>query len=155
MRPGISMLRFVLCALAFVCLAEGSSVAKQMAVIVNRENSTQELTVAELTKIFKCDTQKWSGGRTITVVLRDPATPEMELLLSRVYKTTPEELRSFIAQHPGSVIMVDSNEAMLKTIAATPGAIGLIDVFRITQEVKVVKIDGKLPVEYGYLLRGN
>lgn len=155
MRPGISSLRLAVCALAFVCLAEGSSMAKQMAVIVNRENSTQELTAAELTKIFKCDTSRWSSGRAITVVLRDPAAPEMELLLSRVYKITPEELRNFIAQHPGSVVMVDSNEAMLKTVAATPGAIGLIDVFRITQEVKVMKIDGKLPVEYGYLLRGN
>jgi hypothetical protein len=44
---------------------------------------------------------------------------------------------------------------MLKAVETIPGAIGLIDVFRITQEVKVLKIDGRLPVEYGYLLRGN
>jgi hypothetical protein len=44
---------------------------------------------------------------------------------------------------------------MLKAVETIPGAIGVIDVFRINQAVKVLKIEGKLPVEYGYLLRGN
>ena len=155
MRPGKKIYCFVVCVFVFICLAEGSSAAKQMAVIVNKENATQALTAAELTKIFKCDTRKWNAGGTITVVVRDPASPEMELLLSNIYKISPDELRVFIAAHHGSVVVVDSNEAMLKAVETIPGAIGLIDVFRITQEVKVLKIDGKLPVEYGYLLRGN
>jgi ABC-type phosphate transport system substrate-binding protein len=79
----------------------------------------------------------------------------MELLLSRIYKIAPEELRAFIASHPGTIVTVDSNETMLKAVAAMPGAIGLVDVFHITQDVKVLKVDGKLPVEYGYLLRGK
>jgi ABC-type phosphate transport system substrate-binding protein len=155
MRPGKTTYRFIMCVLVFICFAEGSSAAKQIAVIVNKENATQALTAAELTKILKCDTRKWPAGGTITVVVRDPASPEMELLLSNIYKISPDELRIFIAAHHGSVVVVDSNEAMLKAVETIPGAIGLIDVFRITQEVKVLKIDGKLPVEYGYLLRGN
>ena len=155
MRPGKKTYCFMMCVLVFICLAEGTSAAKQIAVIVNKENATQALTAAELTKIFKCDTRKWANGGTITVVVRDPASPEMELLLSNIYKISPDELRIFIAAHHGSVVVVDSNEAMLKAVETIPGAIGLIDVFRITQEVKVLKIDGKLPVEYGYLLRGN
>ena len=144
-----------MCVFVFICLAEGSSAAKQMAVIVNKESATQGLTAAELTKIFKCDMPKWPAGGAITIVLLDPTSPEMELLLSNVYKISPDELRIFIAVHHANVVVVDSNEAMLKAVASIPGAIGLIDVFRITQEVKVLKIDGKLPVEYGYLLRGN
>jgi ABC-type phosphate transport system substrate-binding protein len=155
MRPGKTTCRLMLWAFVFVCLAANSSMAKQIAVIVNKENATQALTTAELTKIFKCDTKKWAAGGTITVVVRDPASPEMELLLSNIYKISPDELRVFIAAHHGSVVVVDSNEAMLKAVETIPGAIGLIDVFRITQEVKVLKIDGKLPVEYGYFLRGN
>src|SRR5205807_6542276 len=103
----------------------------------------------------KCDTRKWTGGVQITVVVRDPATPEMELLLSRIYKISPLELKSFIATHKDAIIVVDSNAAMLNAVHTIPGAIGLIDVFLINQEVKVLKIDGKLPVEYGYILRGN
>jgi ABC-type phosphate transport system substrate-binding protein len=155
MRQGISALRLIVCGLLFLCLAEGVSTAKQVAVIVNKGNSAEEMSATDLGKIFKCNTRKWASGGAITVVVLDPATPEMELLLSRIYKTTPENLRSFIAAHHDAIIIVDSNEAMLKTVRSLPGAIGLIDVFRINQEVKVLKIDGKLPVEYGYILRGN
>lgn len=123
--------------------------------IVNKGNSAQDITAVEASKIFKCDTRKWTGGAQITVVVRDPSTPEMELLLSRIYKISPEELKSFIALHKESIIVVDSNAAMLNAVHTIPGAIGLIDVFLINQEVKVLKIDGKLPVEYGYILRGN
>jgi len=155
MRPGIGTLRLVVCGLVFICLAECRSAAKQMAVIVNQENSAQDLTTAEITKIFKCDTRKWPSGTTIRVIVRDPSTPEMELLLSRIYKTPPEELRGFIAAHKEAIVIVDSNEAMLNAVHTMPGAIGLVDVFLINKEVKVLKIDGKLPVEYGYILRGN
>lgn len=155
MRPGRSVLRFALCGLLFVCAAQCRSAAKQMAVIVNKGNGVQELTTTEITKIFKCDMRKWESGLSITVVVRDPATPEMELLLSRIYNVSPETLRNFIATHKESIVMVDSNEAMLNAVHSIPGAIGLIDVFLINKEVKVVKIDGKLPVEYGYILRGN
>lgn len=155
MRLGKNTFRLMMWVFLFMCLAQGSSAAKQIAVIVNKENSTHALTAAELTKIFKCDTRKWPDGPAITVVVRDPASPEMELLLSNIYKISPDELRIFIAVHHSNIVVVDSNEAMLKAVETIPGAIGLIDVFRITQEVKVLKIDGKLPVEYGYLLRGN
>ena len=148
-------LRLIIFGIIFVCLAECMCAAKQMAVIVHKTNSAQDITTADLTKIFKCDTRKWASGGNITIVLRDPATPEMELLLSRIYKTSPEDLRNFIAQHHDNIVIVDSNEAMLNAVHTIPGAIGLIDVFRIDHEIKVLKIDGKLPVEYGYILRGN
>jgi len=155
MRPGKSILGLIACGFLFLCLAESTAAAKQVAVIVNKGNSTEDISAIELGKIFKCNTRKWAAGSAITVVVLDPATPEMELLLSRIYKTTPENLRNFIATHRDAIVIVDSNELMLKAVRSIPGAIGLIDVFRISQEVKVLKIDGKLPVEYGYILRGN
>jgi len=126
-----------------------------MAIIVNQGNNVQNLSAADLAKIFKGDTRRWDNGTAITVVLRDASTPEMELFLSRIYRTTPEKLRNFIAAHKGAIVVVDSNEAMLNAVRTIPGAIGLVDVFLINKEVKVLKIDGKLPVEYGYILRGN
>lgn len=148
-------MRLIMWLLVFAVVAEGSSAAKQIAVIVNKDNGAQDLTAAELGKLFKCDNRKWTGGATVTVVVRDPASPDMELLLSRIYKISPDELRNFIETHHGCIVSVDSNEAMLKAVETIPGAIGVIDVFRINQAVKVLKIEGKLPVEYGYLLRGN
>lgn len=155
MRSGMRALLLAGCGLLFVGLAECRLDARQMAVIVNQGNTAQDLTTAELSRIFKCDTRSWPGGNAVTVVVRDPSTPEMELLLSRIYKTTPEQLRNFIATHKNSMVMVDSDEAMLSAVHTMPGAIGLVDVFLINKEVKVLKVDGKLPVEYGYILRGH
>ena len=145
----------MLLSLLFLCLADCRLEAKQIAVIVNNNNAVQEINSADITKIFKCGTRKWADGTPITLVVRDPSSPEMELLLSRIYKISPEEMKSFIINHREAIMIVDSNAAMLTAVRNTPGAIGLIDVFSITQEVKVLKIDGKLPVEYGYILRGN
>jgi ABC-type phosphate transport system substrate-binding protein len=155
MCPELRPLRLLMFGLLFLCLAECTAAARQIAVIVNKGNSAQDITALEVSKIFKCDTRKWASGGQITVVVRDPSTPEMELLLSRIYKISPEELKAFIATHKEAIVVVDSNAAMLNAVHTIPGAIGLIDVFLINQEVKVLKIDGKLPVEYGYILRGN
>ena len=155
MCSGIKILQGILLSLLFLCLADCRLEAKQIAVIVNNSNAAQEISSADITKIFKCGTRKWADGTSITLVVRDPSSPEMELLLSRIYKISPEEMKSFIINHREAIMIVDSNAAMLTAVRNTPGAIGLIDVFSITQEVKVLKIDGKLPVEYGYILRGN
>ncbi len=155
MHPGSHFVRLLLVSMLFLCLTEVSSSAKQIAVIVNNGNSVQDISAVEMAKIFKCGTRTWASGIQITVVVRDPSTPEMELLLSRIYKVSPDEMKSFIAAHKDMVVVVDSNAAMLNAVHTIPGAIGLIDVFSINQQVKVLKIDGKLPVEYGYILRGN
>lgn len=141
--------------LLFLCFGKYEAAAKQMAVIVNNGNGIQELTSTDVIKIFNLGMQKWSNGVPITIVVRDPATPEMELLLSRVYKVPPEKMKDFIARHKDVIMVVDSNQAMLLTVQSIPGAVGVIDVFLINQKVKVLKIDGKLPVEFGYILRGN
>jgi hypothetical protein len=37
----------------------------------------------------------------------------------------------------------------------TPGAVGIVDVYSINSSVKVLRIDGKLPFDVGYALKGN
>ena len=155
MCSDIKILQGLLLFSLFICLAECRSEAKQIAVIVNNSNTVQEISSVDVTKIFKCGTRRWADGTPIVLVVRDPSSPEMELLLSRIYKISPEEMKNFIVNHREAIMVVDSNAAMLTAVRSTPGAIGLIDVYSITQEVKVLKIDGKLPVEYGYILRGN
>jgi hypothetical protein len=56
--------------------------------------------------------------------------------------------------HPAIVVM-DSDEAVVKKVESSPGAVGLVDVYAITGGVTVVKVGGKLPLEPGYALHGN
>jgi hypothetical protein len=77
----------------------------------------------------------------------------MQAVLQKVCNMPPAEYQSVIASH--RFITVSSEEALLKAVESTPGAVGLLDVYSITSRVNVVKIDGKLPLEQGYLLKGN
>ena len=54
-----------------------------------------------------------------------------------------------------AVMVVQSDEVLVKAVATNPGAIGLVDVYSITSAISVLRIDGKLPLEPGYALHGN
>jgi ABC-type phosphate transport system substrate-binding protein len=126
--------------------------AKHMAVVVNKNNSTANVSAQDLTKIFQVNTRKWADGRNITIVVRDASSPDTQEALQRIYKMSQPELQAFLVGHKGAFVTVDSDEALLKIVENTPGAIGLVDVYSITSKVNVVKVDGKLPLEQGYLL---
>ncbi len=54
------------------------------------------------------------------------------------------------------VVKIVGNDAeLLRTVGATPGAVGIIDVYGSNSSVKVLRIDGKLPFDLGYALKGN
>jgi ABC-type phosphate transport system substrate-binding protein len=101
------------------------------------------------------DTRVWPDGKPITIVLRDPSSADMQLILRRVFNMTADEARTFIHTHAGIIVVADSDDAIQRFVANTRGAIGVVDLYSLTKDVRVVKIDGKLPVEQGYLLRGN
>jgi hypothetical protein len=113
------------------------------------------LTTADLSKVFKFDKSKWPDGRNIVLVLRDPSTPEMRTAIEKLYHMQPEEFRALLAAHSSTVILAKTEEELLRTVAITHGAVGLVDVFSITSKVNVLKVDGKLPLEQGYTLKGN
>jgi hypothetical protein len=52
------------------------------------------------------------------------------------------------------VKIVDSEADLLRTVEATPGAVGIVDVYSINSSVKVLRVDGKLPFDVGYALKG-
>lgn len=144
------------CALSLVLAAMAvSAQAKQMAVVVDKSNNLGGLTVAELVKVFKFDSRKWPDGRNVVLVMRDPSSPEMRDALEKLYHMQPDELRNLIAAHRSEVVIVDSEDKVLKSVQSIPGAIGLVDVYSINGGVNVLKVDGKLPLQPGYLLKGT
>ncbi|HEY6273810.1 MAG TPA: hypothetical protein VIX19_17665 [Terriglobales bacterium] len=147
------MRRCLLCVL--LAAVAVSAQAKQLAVVVDKSNNLGGLTAAELAKVFKFDSRKWPDGRNVVLVMRDPSSPEMRDALEKVYHMQPDEVRALIAGHRSEVILVDSEEKLLKSVQSIPGAIGLVDVYSITGAVNVLKVDGKLPLQPGYLLRGT
>jgi hypothetical protein len=132
-----------------------ASQAKQLAVIVDKTNNTVGMSAADLTKVFKFDSHKWPDGRPVILVLRDPNSPEMQTAIQKLYHMRPEEFKALLAAHVSGVIMVHSEDELLKSVESIPGAVGLVDVYSINGRVNVLKVDGKLPLEQGYFLKGN
>ena len=141
-----------ICLVLMVAVGWLPSEAKHMAVVVNKSNATGNVTATDLSKIFQASTHAWPDGRNITIVLRDVSSPDTLEALQRVCKMAPAELKAFLANHQSAFIKVDTDEALLKMVEMTPGAVGLVDVYSITSRVNVMKVDGKLPLEQGYLL---
>jgi ABC-type phosphate transport system substrate-binding protein len=129
--------------------------AKQLALVSDKGNTTSNLTAAELVKIFNAHNRNWPDGKPITVVMRDPSSADMQLVLRKLFNMTPEQARTFVDAHRDLIMVADSDDAVLRFVSTSRGAIGVVDLYSLTQDVNVVKIDGKLPVEQGYLLRGN
>jgi hypothetical protein len=79
----------------------------------------------------------------------------MQIAQDRLYKASLDEMKALITAHRGSIVVASSDEDLLRFVGSTRGAIGLVDVYSITHDVKVLKIDELLPLEAGYLLRGK
>jgi len=89
------------------------------------------------------------------VVILDPGSPDMQIAMERLYKISLQDLKTLVGSHRGSIVVAASDQDLLHIVESTRGAIGLVDVYSITHEVKVLKIDDRLPLEAGYLLRGK
>jgi ABC-type phosphate transport system substrate-binding protein len=147
--------------MALVVGLAGAAWAKDLAVVVNKSSPVKGLTLAELVKFCKGEAGKWPDGRPVTCVTRDPSSPEMKLTLQKVYGASAEAVKTLIttanhgrADHP-AVVVVPTDEAVIRRVEATPGAVGIVDVYSITSAINVIKIGGKLPLEPGYPLHGN
>ncbi|ABF39812.1 hypothetical protein Acid345_0807 [Candidatus Koribacter versatilis Ellin345] len=146
--------------LAIFALASSLYVAaKDLAVVVNKANDTKALTTADLAKVLKNVTKKWPNGQDIIIVMKDPNAPAMRVVLQKLFGMTAEQVKSLVSSanqgrpNPAFVI-ADSDDVALKMIASNAGAVGMVDVYAINSSVNVVKVDGKMPLEPGYLLHG-
>jgi ABC-type phosphate transport system substrate-binding protein len=147
----------VLCAVAL--LAEPILPAiKNLAIVTSAGSKVSDLPLAELQKYCKGATKTWPDGRNFTLVMKDPNSPEMHVAVARLFGETPAEVKASIAklnETRQAVKIVGDDEELLQTVEATPGALGIVDVYSITSAVKVLRIDGKLPFDVGYAFKGN
>jgi ABC-type phosphate transport system substrate-binding protein len=124
--------------------------AHHMAVVVNKENNVGNVTAVHLSRILRSEVKKWPDGKAVVLVLHRDSEGETETL-ERLNKMTGDELKALVAAHKDSIVMADSDAEVLKIVQSNPGAIGLVDVRSVDNTINVVRVDGKLPMESGYL----
>lgn len=142
--------RAVVQSLAFVCFCLAPCFAHHTAVIVNKENPADNIASAQLARMVRGEVKKWPDGRNITLVMHRDWAGENETL-ARLNKMTIADWKLFLAAHKNSITFVETDADVIKAVQADPGAVGLIEVPSIDNSVNVVRVDGKLPMESGYL----
>jgi ABC-type phosphate transport system substrate-binding protein len=151
------VLSLALC-LAVVAAAAAVPASKNMAVVVATGSKLSDVALSDLAKLCKGTQKSWPDGKSFSLVIKSPESPEMRLTVLKLFGDASGDLKAAIAKVNDShstVKIVGSEEDLLRTVEATPGAIGILDVYAINSSVKVLRVDGKLPFDVGYALRGN
>src|ERR1700689_3286062 len=124
--------------------------AHHMAVLGNKDNNVENLTAVHLSRILRSEVKKWPEGKAVVLFLPRNSEGQTETL-QRLIKMTGDELKAMIAAHKDSLVLADSDADVLKIVQSPPGAIGFVDVRSVDNTISVVRVDGKLPMESGYL----
>ena len=143
-------IRFIIFALALFLGTLTPCFAHHTAVVVNKDNAVANVTSAQLTKIIRGEVKKWPDGKNVILVLHKDSAGEREAL-EHLNKMSAGEWTAFVMAHRDSIIFVDTDADVIKAVQAEPGALGLIEVRSIDNNVSVIRVDGKLPMESGYL----
>lgn len=129
-----------------------------MAVVVSAGSKLSDVPLTDLIKYCKGTAKAWPDGKSFVIVLKNPDAPEMHVALQKLFGGTPAETRVAIArlnETRQAVKLVDTDDDLLRAVDNTPGAVGIVDVYSINSSVKVLRVDGKLPFDVGYALKGN
>ena len=155
---GMRLAASSLLAVALVLAASSAAAVKNMAVVISAGSKMADVPLADLMKLCKGAQKAWPDGKGFTLVMKNPESPEMHAAVQKLFGDTSGDFKVAIAkvnEGKAAIKIVASDEDLMRTVEATPGAIGLMDVYSINSAVKVLRVDGKLPFDIGYALKGN
>ena len=135
-----------------------SPATKNIALVMSAGTKMDDVQLSELMKLCKGVQKTWIEGKSFTLVMTDPASPDMHGAVQKLFNMTPVDLKTALPKlnEARTVVKIVEDDAdLLRTVGATPGAVGIVDVYAINSSVKVIRIDGKLPFDVGYVLKGN
>jgi phosphate transport system substrate-binding protein len=130
-----------------------------VAVVVNRDVPVDNLSLSELRRLVLGDREFWPESVRVTLLIRAPVAHERDVILKTVCQMTEAQFRQhwigkvFRADTAVAPKIVYSNEMSIDLLNRTTGAIAFVDAPQAGTNLKVVKIDGRLPGDPGYLLR--
>ena len=130
--------------------------SEPLAIVVNRSNPLNEISLGDLRRVFRGQRSRWSNGRRVTLVMRDTGAVERQAILKSVYGVAEAEYGRSYMQAVFSGETVDapktlaSPNGVLRFVYNVPGAIGYVRARDADTSVKMLRVDGRLPGEPGY-----
>ncbi|MET0287161.1 MAG: hypothetical protein ABW352_21940 [Polyangiales bacterium] len=128
-----------------------------LAVVVGSELKLSEISLATLRTIFRGDPTTAPDGKRFLPLNAPLKSFERELFDRKVLGLAPDEVAQFwitrrIRDEGLPPRTLPSSELGLRVVASYPGAITYVSTKIVKGGVRVLKVDGKLPTDAGYLL---
>lgn len=130
-----------------------------VAIVVNPSTAVDDLSLLELRNVFLGERQFWGDGGRIVLLVRAPVAYERDVVLNKIYRMDESQFRQywiakvFRAEVSSGPKIVYSNDMTRQLVAALPGAVGFIAASDVAADMKVLRINGKLPGDPDYPLR--
>ena len=130
-----------------------------IAIVVHKASPMEDLSMAELRNVFLANQQFWPDRSRITLLIRAPQSDERDYVLDTIYQMDEAKFRQywiakmFRAEVARGPKIVFSTDMTLDLVVAIPGSISFMRADQVTDDVKVIRVDGRLPGEDGYPLK--
>jgi ABC-type phosphate transport system substrate-binding protein len=165
-KKNLTAVMFRIFALIVLCVTIGplAHAGDAIVVIVNAANPVENLSAAELKKLFLSDRSHWDTGKAVAPVIISAGAAERTAFLKIVCSMNDGEFNKYFLQaaFTGKSATppkeVNGSDAVKSFVVSSPGAIGFVKAFDFHGDgsdggVKAVKIDGLAASDGGYKLR--
>jgi hypothetical protein len=148
-------------ALGFCAGLSAECPANGLVVVVNKNNPTEDLTMAQLRRFLLGEARTWPDKKQVVMVAAQPQSPAYKCMLSTVAKMSDSEFgrynagAEFRGEEPVQIRVAISGPAAAVMVSSAPGSLaimGAAELPSIESSVRVLKINGKQPGEAGYPL---
>ena len=153
----------VICSLFFLlpsaALPEGLIGQNGLAIVVHKDTNVDNLSLTALRNIFLANQQFWPNRSRIILLVRAPQSDERDFVLNTIYQMDEAQFRKywiakmFRAEVPRGPKIVFSTGMTRDLVVAIPGSISFLRADQVTDDIKLLRIDGKLPSDEGYPLK--
>jgi hypothetical protein len=154
----------VLCALAFAAVVipadlPAQSAGADVAIVAHPETPVEAITLAEVRRVFRGERQYWTPDLPVVLLVRAPVARERSVVLRVIYQMSEPQFkqywiaRIFRAEATSGPKIVYSNDIANQLAGAIPGAVGFMPAGEVKPPLKILRVDGKLPGEPGYVIR--
>ena len=142
------------------CTVEAQmATGEAVAIVAHPQVAIDDLSLNQLKSIFLAEQQYWPDRTRITLLVRAAQAPERDLILNEIYGMSEDRYRQYwIAKMFRSEVasgpkIVFSTDMLRDLVTVIPGSIGFVPASAaVGMDLKVIRIDGKLPGEEGYPL---
>ena len=142
--------------LAVAQVASNFKETNDIAVVVNVKNDITELSMADLRKILLGEHRFWKNKAPVVMILRQPGTRERDEVVSIVARMADADFRQhwkamiFRGEASAEPLTVPSNGMATEYVSSSAGGLTFVAGKNLRPDLKVLKIDGKMPGETGY-----